>query len=403
MPRPLQEAAATRSRRVEPRPWLRVVGCLLGAGLHPRANATTAAVAADLARRMDYRRGLVLYDLDGTAARLDVSRATVKRHVRVLRELGALAWWRHGSRANLHLPGRKYAGTATVYAAVIPPVFDEAMGNRLSGTGYDARVVGVTQAGRERAVRAARAARDARTAAARPVTNSAAGSTSSQGREPHSRSTHPSIRRDQLGGGLKDTAHARRRTTPPLTTPSRPRRSPVQVARDIAVARRVRPLVGWTQHEGLRRLAFAFRPLIDRGLDAHDIAAELTSWWLGWRPARPAAFITAELRRRTHRRPPAAPTEPNEAFRQARTELAQQIASNGYATVHGENDTIDVEQLTHEEVIDLRSAAAADPGLVLAAIENMGEPAARRLYTDQFVDTALMKEYSSGSNMIINC
>ncbi|WP_326768636.1 hypothetical protein OG978_32600 [Streptomyces sp. NBC_01591] len=71
------------------------------------------------------------------------------------------------------------------------------------------------------------------------------------------------------------------------------------MARDIAIARQVRPLVGWTQREGLRRLAYALRPLIDRGLEAHDIAAELQGMALGWRPARPAAFITAALEAET--------------------------------------------------------------------------------------------------------
>lgn len=69
------------------------------------------------------------------------------------------------------------------------------------------------------------------------------------------------------------------------------------MARDIRIARQVRPLVGWTQPEGLRRLAFALRPLIDRGLEAHDIAAELLGMAVGWRPARPAAYIAAALAR----------------------------------------------------------------------------------------------------------
>ncbi|MEK8141762.1 hypothetical protein NKH18_01325 [Streptomyces sp. M10(2022)] len=60
----------------------------------------------------------------------------------MLRELGALVWRRHGSRRNLRLPGRLYAGTATIYAAVIPVVFDVAMGHRLEGDGYEARVCG---------------------------------------------------------------------------------------------------------------------------------------------------------------------------------------------------------------------------------------------------------------------
>ena len=48
----------------------------------------------------------------------------VTGHVKVLRELGALAWVQHGTRANIRralgLPG--YAGTATVYAARSPLV-----------------------------------------------------------------------------------------------------------------------------------------------------------------------------------------------------------------------------------------------------------------------------------------
>jgi hypothetical protein len=66
----------------------------------------------------------------------------------------------------------------------------------------------------------------------------------------------------------------------------------------LHVVRGVRPLVGWTQREGLRRLAYALRPLIDQGLGIHDIAAELHAWYLDWRPASPAAYITARLRER---------------------------------------------------------------------------------------------------------
>lgn len=84
-----QDILHTRSRRAEPRAWLRSMVWLVAAGLHPKAAATTLVVARDLADRMDYRRGLVMYDLDGTVARTGLSRATVKRHVKILRELGA--------------------------------------------------------------------------------------------------------------------------------------------------------------------------------------------------------------------------------------------------------------------------------------------------------------------------
>lgn len=146
VPRLLQELDATASRSARPRAWLRAVMWLVEAGLHRRAGATTLVVARDLAGRMDYRLGFVLYDLEGTAARCGVSVATVKRHVRVLRELGALVWRRHGTKRNLRLPGRRYAGTATVYAATIPAVYDAAMGHRLEGAGL--RGAGVRGDGR---------------------------------------------------------------------------------------------------------------------------------------------------------------------------------------------------------------------------------------------------------------
>ncbi|MEW1754159.1 hypothetical protein [Streptomyces angustmyceticus] len=138
-----QEIAATASRRTGPRRWLRSVTWLVSAGLHPKANDTTLRVAEDLAQRMDFDTGWVLYGLDRLAARLRISRATAKRHVKYLRELGALVFVAHGTQRNSRrargLEG--YAPTATTYAATIPPCYDHAMGHRLIGTGYQARIV----------------------------------------------------------------------------------------------------------------------------------------------------------------------------------------------------------------------------------------------------------------------
>ncbi|WP_328948701.1 cell wall protein [Streptomyces sp. NBC_00184] len=269
---------ATAARHAQPRAWLRAVVWLVEeAGLHPRTGEATLRIARDLAGRMDYTAGTVLYDLDGTAARCALSRATVKRHVGYLRELGALAWVRHGSRRNLRLPGRPYAGTATIYAATIPYVYDRAHGNRTAGQGFGARVVGVPVPS---------------------VHTSSAGGLGRRVREPQSLAARPRKPVVEVCGKFKDTP--RRRARPQATdhpADSTPR-SPLQVAADIRIAAQVRPRVTWTQSEGLRRMAYALRPLIDQGLDAHDIAAELTSWWINWRPARPAAYITAHLRDR---------------------------------------------------------------------------------------------------------
>ncbi|WP_405897914.1 cell wall protein [Streptomyces sp. NBC_00727] len=252
------------------------------ARLHPKAGEATLRVARDLARRMDYIEGTVLYDLDGTATRCALSRATVKRHVAYLRELGCLAWARHGSRRNLRLPGRAYAGTATVYAATIPYAYDRAHGHRVGGRGFGARVVGVPVA---------------------PASNTVAERAGRRGREPHSLGTHPRTGAVEVRGRLKDTPRTRARARTADRPGGSAPRSPMRVAADIRIAARVRPHVPWTQGEGLRRLAHALRPLIDRGLDAHDIAAELTAWWLTWRPANPAAYITARLRDRASASP----------------------------------------------------------------------------------------------------
>ncbi|MFG3545750.1 cell wall protein [Streptomyces clavifer] len=294
-----QDIVWTRSRRAEPRAWLRAVVWLVAAGLHDGAGPTTLVVARDLAARMDYRRGIVVYDLAGAVRRTDTSEATVKRHVKVLRELGALVWLVHGSKRNIALPGKPYMATATIYGAVIPAVFDEAMGHRLTGTGYEGRVCGVTEAGRERAV-AASAARGPQHGI--PVDNRPVDNASTGVREPHSPDRYHQSPEANVEGGSKDTSRQRasRRTASPVPEKSSskgqgPRRTARQVQRGIWITRQVRARVQWTQGVRLRRLEYVLRPLLDAGLDADTIAAELHSWMLTWRPARPAEYIRVQL------------------------------------------------------------------------------------------------------------
>jgi len=138
-----QHIHSTPCRRTGPRRWLRAVTWAVAAGLHPKATATTLAVAEDLAGRMHFDTGHVLYGLDKMVARLGLSRSCITAHIRILREMGLLAWVQQGTRANIRraLGLKGYAGTATVYAATIPPAYDTAMGHRTVGAGYTARVV----------------------------------------------------------------------------------------------------------------------------------------------------------------------------------------------------------------------------------------------------------------------
>ncbi|WP_052479927.1 hypothetical protein [Streptomyces sp. NBRC 110035] len=287
-----QEIAHTASRRSGPRKWLRAVQWLIGAGLHPKANATTLRVAEDLAARMDYDTGHARYCLDETAARLGVSRATVKRHVGYLRELGALAWVQHGTRTNVRrLMGLKgYAATATVYAAVIPSVFDHAMGHRIIGTGYTARVI-IDQRGQ--------AQKPVDTAGNSPVDNSALG-----GLEPPSLTLVKEESQVQVVGGSNYTSQARppkSRIPHQNSSINGRRRTAADVQKANQTVRLVRALVNWTQTVPLRRLEYVLRPWTDRGWDALRIADELHGLCSGmrWKPKRPDAFIRAQIAKDT--------------------------------------------------------------------------------------------------------
>lgn len=316
-----QDVVWTRSRRAEPRAWLVGLEWLVAAGLHEEAGQTTIEIAKDLAARMDFRRGIAVYDLEGTARRTGTSPATVKRHIRVMRELGALVWLIHGSKRNIAAPGEPYMATATIYGAVIPPVFDEAMGHRLTGTGYEARVCGVTEAGRERAVAQASARSEARdqgrrrterqrpsgrrgapARTGRPVDNVVVDNPRSQAREPHSLGRYHRAPAVQVDGGCKDTSRERAicPTAPRPSfkisyNPDGSRRTAGQTRRGIGIVQRVRPRVTWTQRASSRELEVALRPRTNAGWDSQMITEELHSWHLTWQPANPAAYIRFRL------------------------------------------------------------------------------------------------------------
>jgi hypothetical protein len=274
---------------------------LIAAGLHPRANATTLRVADDLADRMDYDTGHARYCLDEMVARLGISRASVKRHVGYLRELGALAWVQHGTRTNIRrvLGLKGYAATATVYAAVIPPAFDHAMGHRIVGSGYTARII-VDLRGRFESTSDCETSPKGASKDAAPVDNSPVDNSTSEGLEPPSLTVVKEESQVQVVGGFNYTSQAR----PPKTSiPQQStsingrRRTATDVRKAINETRLVRALVNWTQSVPLRKLEHALRPWTDRGWDALRIADELNGMCAGvrWRPKNPIAFIRARI------------------------------------------------------------------------------------------------------------
>ncbi|MFJ4152003.1 hypothetical protein ACIP10_31130 [Streptomyces galbus] len=274
-----QEVSTTASRRTRRGDFLRAATWAITQRLHPKAGDTTLRVAHDLAARLN-ADGHVAYCRDSMWRRLGISRRTLERHISILRELGLLVWAVHGSRANTRPAGSgEWAGTATIYAAVVPPAWDDALGHRVSGHGYHARHIGFTEHGRQLAIAEAR--HRARSLRRRDT--------------PSCKTNHP--RPTAQVKGKKNN------TSAPRGTRARPRRrhevpepyraSPGQAAHAVSVAAWVRPRVPWTQGEGLRRLAFALRPWIATGLSAADIAADLSVWRVPRRPASPASVIMA--------------------------------------------------------------------------------------------------------------
>ncbi|MEV1040406.1 hypothetical protein AB0J01_27705 [Streptomyces sp. NPDC050204] len=394
-----QEVVHTASRRCEPRDWLVALDWMIfEAKLHPKANHTTARVAKDLSLRMDYRRGIVLYRLVETASNLELDVATVKRHVAYLREMGALVWLEHGSRRNLRLPGRKYTATATVYGAVVPPLYDAVKGHRLRGTGYEAKVVGRTAAGREQAVdNSARQAAEKRPA-------------------PPSRGGYHHVPADEVRGKKKATRAARAsKSTPPKKSPLGHKVTARLYQAADRLARHIRPLHNWTQRAKISQLSWVLVDKLVEGCTEEQVDAWLrdispsVAVGLDWRPARPHAYIASQLLREQATRQVdaqlqhdwAAATEPNTAFATAVQETRlRQIAGEELPDCGG------LEDLDQETRTQMRADAwaaykyAGDPGLVLASYELGGPSMAFALYGRELVDLCMKLDANSNNPRI---
>ncbi|MGW4803061.1 hypothetical protein [Kitasatospora sp. NPDC004272] len=282
-----ETVAGTASRRSAPRRWLQALHRALEAGLLPGATAVTVTVAEDLAGRMDFGTGHVRYRLDVVTARTGLGRSTVAKHTALLRRAGWLAWAQHGSLRNARREAglEGYAPTAAVYAATIPPAFDELVGNVLEGSGYEARVVGVTEDSRVRQVEQA-AERAVLKAAAAPA--------------PQAPWT-PSLRvieeegQVQVSGGFSATAQARQRKRCTVLGKTVTRDA---IVRAKKVAAWVRPLVNWLQRATRRQLSWVLLDPVLEGWDDYRILRWLQAQSpLGtWTPAWPHRAVAAALR-----------------------------------------------------------------------------------------------------------
>ncbi|ANZ13418.1 hypothetical protein ACH4YO_37900 [Streptomyces noursei] len=284
-----QEIESTCSRRLRREAdFLQAVDWALSGGLHPQATDTTRRIARDMASRMHKsKHGHVAYGLAGMQQRLGLTRSTITKHVRILRELGLLAWVEHGSSTNVlrtrlgnrFTTGTGYRGTATIYAPCAPPAFDRDRGQLRGGRhGYHARIQAVTKTGHHQAAAAARRQRGT-------------------SRTP-SCDVPPVVPAPTDSGGKNYSEPCRRASRPHQRAAGATSVTPHEAAAGITYAQQVRCLVGWTQGGCLRQLAYALRPLITAGLTSQEAARELSRWQPHGRPTNVVGYIRAELHRR---------------------------------------------------------------------------------------------------------
>ncbi|WP_141753943.1 hypothetical protein [Streptomyces subrutilus] len=328
--RQAQWIARTASRRIKTRKdWMRAVRWMVKAGFRRGANATTIRVAQDIAGRMGRSKdGHVAYCQDGMIRRLQLSERCVAQHVAILRELGLLVWVEQGSSMRNALRtrygadfrhgdgGDGFARTATIYAPVAPRVWDDAMGRRITGEGYWARMPGVTDLGRELAIEEAR--EESQTAVSipsqrRPADDEKTLHQTDLGPVDNSASCTPSVkppkpRRTATVSGGKNyrprEGAARPKESQSTQKGRRPRGSTgwsvQRTAQVMAEARFVQLHTWWTQGTCVRQLAFALRPLFEAGWGWEDCARELGRWDVRMRPRHVASYVTSEVRRRVN-------------------------------------------------------------------------------------------------------
>ncbi|MFD6294333.1 hypothetical protein ACFWFU_05950 [Streptomyces sp. NPDC060235] len=274
---------------------------------HPKAGPTTLRLATVFAARMHRsRHGHFAFSIAATVKEIGLSRRTVLTHARYLRELGLIAWVEHGSQRNVlrtrahgsWAPGDGYRGTATIYAPVAPPLWDQAQGYLIRGTGYRARLVGVTEKGRRRAIAAARSRPRRVRSQPRRCTPSVVVT---------SAPSHLQV----VTGDKKNTRRALKLRRPGSTSTA-PAFTASDCQQAIALTEQVQREIWWLYGACSRRVAYALRPLLAAGWTAAQLAAELAAWGVPSHLRDPAAFVHHELTRR-RQRAELLPLEPCEA------------------------------------------------------------------------------------------
>nr|WSX25630.1 helix-turn-helix domain-containing protein [Streptomyces tubercidicus] len=396
--------------------WMQSVHWVVGSGLYvpsrthgPRGmNQTTLRICQEISALAECRPGIAYL-----ARKLGLSERAVQYHLGMLREAGLLVYRSKGTRIT---------GTirqASVYERIIPTEFDTALGIRTVGEGVHRRPVGIAEESRSVIGKLAKKA-------ARKVRRS--------------RSRKPSQGKGRctlMEGGTSASSTAGTTTYPPESklasgtsncpTPKIPkqrtRHALNRIGRRHQLARELVAQVPWLGNANPARIAWVAREVADAGWSADEVRAYLSQFAIGDGQGmrRPSGVLARRLRGATRLlRTPQARQECVQAWRDSRqatrgehdraqyetfgpgpsSPSIQRLAQQAFRRIADAQRTeetvmyeitadttaMTLEDLTRDEVIDLRAAAAKDPDVIGLAIDLMGEDKARRLYTNAAVD-----------------
>jgi DNA-binding transcriptional ArsR family regulator len=381
----------------------------------PKWGPTTIAIAQEIAALKECRPSV-----DYLARKLKVSPRTVKYHLGMLREAGLLVYRSKGTR----IAG--VGGRASVFERVIPVEFDQALGIRTIGEGATRRPVGAAEEHRSLLGKLARkAARKTRRRTSRTASSRRERCTPMQGGTSAASSTagthSPSEAKLASGEGKSPTPKKSNRGPRKLN----------RVGRRYQLAGELIAMVPWLKGASRARIAWIVRHVADAGWTALEVqaaaeqepisadAARRPSGLLAWRlggchqlyntPARRQTMVqawqdsrAAEQARHTGYDQLATmdrtPTRVSvrelvaEAFRRTKEiALGPVDEANCFEIpVDTAPEPVALESLDRDLVKTMRVEAAADPTLILAALDTgMSERDARRLYTGWLVDQAL--------------
>ncbi|MFJ8657412.1 transcriptional regulator [Streptomyces rochei] len=370
----------------------------------PKWGPTTVAIAQEISALTECRPGV-----DYLARKLKVSVRTVKYHLGMLRETGLLVYRSKGTRIS------GVGGRASEFERTIPLAFDLALGIRTIGEGAMRRAVGAAQETRtllgklaKKAARKTRRTRRRTPVSAGPRCTPMEGGTT--GTSPAAGTHSPSESKLASGQASSPTPKSSKRGPRTLN----------KVGRRYQLARQAITTIPWLHGASVPRIAWILKDFADAGWTVREVQAVAESIPMpAYGVKRPSGMLADRLRGKAGlsekmRAGHVVMWEESRAAAKDRhdevTDLgpgprslaARRAVDEAFAAIQArftpEMPEVElsplgsIDELTRQEVLDLRHEAAKNPDVILDMIRALGERDARRLYTNRLVDQTLALE-----------